>query len=185
MFSWRNKKDTSTFWLKKKMPHFELIDLHEFSTENDKSHNIRKRTFSYVRQRRLKSTCTSTQSGQSLRCLHEGILHPSLFKMCPVKILSRQADLNLRCAHISKGTFSEGESHVLQLCINKVGNTRSRSTCASESPCARCSLLRSAKLTYTTEVATLLPEQPTLGITRACVGACVPVCVVSRLISRQ
>ena len=38
-------------------------------------------------QRRLKSACKSTQSGQSIRCPHKEILHPWLSEMHPVNIL--------------------------------------------------------------------------------------------------
>ena len=71
-------------------------------------------------QRRHKSACESAQSDQSPRCPHKESLHPWLSKMCQVQSLIRlrecaesdqiarnaQVDLNLRWAHISKGTFS-------------------------------------------------------------------------------
>ena len=38
-------------------------------------------------QRRLKTSCASAQSDQSLRCPHEEILHPWLSKKCPVRIM--------------------------------------------------------------------------------------------------
>ena len=53
-------------------------------------------------QQRLKLTCTSAQSGQSLRCLHEETLHPWLSNMSPVKI-----QLSLReCVGWSESSLS-------------------------------------------------------------------------------
>ena len=62
-------------------------------------------------QRRLRSDCACAQSDRSLRCPHEETLHPYISKMRPVKILislriHAQADLNLRWANMSEGTFS-------------------------------------------------------------------------------
>ena len=55
------------------------------------------------------SACTSAQTDQDLRCLHEEILHPCLSKMFSANIFDHpanaQADLNHRWAHMSKGTF--------------------------------------------------------------------------------
>ena len=54
------------------------------------SYKVRKHTFLHIwAQQRLIPACTSTQSNQSLHCLHEEILHPWLSKMHPVKILIR------------------------------------------------------------------------------------------------
>ena len=60
------------------------------------------------RQRRLKSACAFTQS---LRCPHEETLNHWLSKFAQWRFWSdcanAQADLNLRWAHMSKGTFSD------------------------------------------------------------------------------
>ena len=50
-------------------------------------HNIRKRTFWHVRQRRLKSTCTPTHSDQNLLCRIGNTLHTWISIMYPVRIL--------------------------------------------------------------------------------------------------
>ena len=70
--------------------------------------NDRKRTFWYA-QWRLAQACESLHSDQSLRCPHEETSHPLLSKMRPAKILIRlrKSDLNLRFAHMPKGTFSD------------------------------------------------------------------------------
>ena len=57
------------------------------------------------------------QPDQSLRCPQEETLRPELCEMRPVNILIRfvnaQADLNLRSAHMSEGTFSHVAAHEL------------------------------------------------------------------------
>ena len=67
--------------------------------------NVRKRTFLHVRPSKTQIGRASAQSDQSLRCPHEETLHPSLSKICTVKILNVQTDLNLNLAHIFEGTF--------------------------------------------------------------------------------
>ena len=61
-------------------------------------------------QRRLK---LSAQSDQSLRCPHEETLHSWLYKMCLIKILTRQTDLKLRWAHIFEDRLSDVAAQVL------------------------------------------------------------------------
>ena len=69
---------------------------------------------------RLKSAChcasaqsESTQSDQSLCCLHEKILHPWLSKMCSVKILSKLHD----CAGWSESLLSTHVAAYIKLIL--------------------------------------------------------------------
>ena len=70
-------------------------------------------------QQRLKSACASAQSDQCLHCPHDVILHP-----CEDFVQTAQADLNLRWAQMSEGTFSDDEDHLTFCAILLSGDER-------------------------------------------------------------
>ena len=68
-------------------------------------------------QRRLKSTCASAQSDQTLQCPHEETESLAIENVPSVdsdQYTIAQVDLNLRCAHMYEVTFSDVEAHYSQ-----------------------------------------------------------------------
>ena len=79
------------------------LSYHNSLQNSGEAYNIWVATWGYIptdicARRRLKSTCASAQSYQTLRCPHEETLHPWLSKMHAVKILIRLRE----CAGLSE-----------------------------------------------------------------------------------
>ena len=78
-------------------------------------------------QQRLKSAFGSAQSDKSPRFLHKKTLRPRLSKNAPSEdskhCANTQADLNLRWAHMSEGTFSDAAAQIIEVHMLLVQHT--------------------------------------------------------------
>ena len=81
------------------------------------SHNVRKRTFWYVRPTRFNSSCASTQSDQCHRRPHEETSHSGIFKLCSLKILIRLREY-AGCSESSLG------AHIQRYVVWRCGSSK-------------------------------------------------------------